>query len=257
MKYFHYHYKRFPTPKESDYFSHMHNDYEILFFIDGDADYIIGSSVYHLKQNDLLLIKPAVLHYLKLRSLRPYERAHFNFTENVLLPDLVPVVQGLGEIYHIEANSSIKAIFDDLQKAQEVFSKEEFHYYKKVALNLIITNLKYLSQPVPESKIINTTLDKIIQYIDENIEHPITATSLSKTFYVSPSWIVHTFKKKLDISVKQYINRKKILHAQQLIRRGIPATKTAEVCGYNNYATFFRQYKYFIGYEPQDDKPEK
>ena len=258
MKYFNYHYKRFSIPKESDYYSHMHNDYELLFFLDGDADYVIGSSIYHLQQNDLLFIKPAIYHCLMLRSSNPYERAHFNFTENVLPEELVPIVQNLNEIYHIPNDSSIKMFFDDLKKAQETFTKEEFNYYKKVVLNLIITNLKYFSKTNTRTpEIINTTLDKILQYIDENIERPLTTAMLSEVFFVSPSWIVHTFKKELDISVKQYINRKKILHAQQLIRRGIPAIKAAEICAYSNYTTFFRQYKHFIGKEPLDDKPEK
>ena len=42
-----------PTSQErkGEYYLHMHNDYEILFFFDGDADYIVENKVYPLKKN--------------------------------------------------------------------------------------------------------------------------------------------------------------------------------------------------------------
>ena len=47
------------APKSKDFYdSHIHNNYELLFFFDGDADFIINGSIYHLQKNDLLLIKP-------------------------------------------------------------------------------------------------------------------------------------------------------------------------------------------------------
>ena len=56
------------NPVQSTFRQHMHNEYEMLYFIAGDADYVVGSSVYHLRPNDLLFIRPATYHYLKLLS---------------------------------------------------------------------------------------------------------------------------------------------------------------------------------------------
>lgn len=253
MKYFAYNHLQFLSPQQDEFYPHIHNDYEILFFESGDADYLIGGSIYHLQENDLLLIKPAVLHGLILNSHKTYERTLFNFTESEILKDAIPQ----NEIYHISEDSLIKFLVNDLKKAKELFSKTEFNYYKKVSLELILLYLKYdQSEKKLPARTFNTTLDKILQYIDENIETPITADILSKTFFVSTSWIVHTFQKKLNTSVKKYINEKKILHAQTLIRRGCSAMKAAELCSFINYSTFFRLYKQFLGNEPSADSPK-
>lgn len=254
MKYFAYNHLQFLSPNQNEFYPHIHNDYEILFFESGDADYLIGGSIYHLLENDLLLIKPAVLHGLILNSQKTYERTLFNFTESEVLKNAVPH----NEIYHIQEDSPIKFLINDLKQAKEIFSESEFDYYKKTALELILLYLKYdQSEKIPPDRTFNSTIDKILQYIDENIETPITADTLSKTFFVSASWIVHTFKKKLNTSVKKYINEKKILHAQTLIRRGCSAMKAAELCSFNNYTTFFRLYRQFIGHEPSADSPKK
>lgn len=260
MKYtsFRYHHQIYSTPNKNNHYSHMHNDYELFFFFDGDVDYVIDGSIYHLNKNDLLFIKPTQYHCLQVLSLQPYEWTHINFSKELLTPSNQETVNRMQKVYHIPSNHAIKMLFDDLKTTEGTFSEEEFLYYKQSALNLILAHLKYFGEEkIQTPNITNNLLQKILQYIDENIEQPLSTTILSEIFFVSPSWITHTMKQYLNISAKQYINQKKILHAQQLLRSGIPAIKAAELCAYNNYATFFRQYKHFIGKEPMDDKPEK
>lgn len=254
MKFFYYNQERNLNPKDKNYFPHLHNDYELLFFEEGDVAYRIGNSIYNLRKNDLLIIKPAVLHCLLLKSHATYERTIFNFTESVVLKDKIPS----HELYHIPENSPIVRIIADLKAAKQLFTKEEFDYYKKASLEMILLYLKYdQSEKHAPAQVIGKTLDLILQYIDEHLEAPLSTDILSKQFYVSPSWIVHNFRKELKISAKQYINQKKILHAQEIISRGFPATKAAELCAFNNYPTFYRLYKQYLGHEPSADSPKK
>ena len=74
-------YERTPHPVSSEvYSSHIHNNYELLYFYDGDADYIINGAVYHLQKNDLMLVKPTLYHNIRILSSRPYERIVFHFS---------------------------------------------------------------------------------------------------------------------------------------------------------------------------------
>ncbi|MBQ9714501.1 MAG: helix-turn-helix transcriptional regulator [Clostridia bacterium] len=254
---FRYHHQIYSTPNKNSHYSHMHSDYELFFFFNGDVDYIIGGSTYHLRANDLLFIKPSQYHCLKVLSLKPYEWTHINFPLELLTPQNQCLVPELHEVYHIPSNHPIKLIFDSLKDTESVFTEEEFLYHKKTSLNLILSHIKYIEQEkIQQPDVRDARLHGILQYIDANIESPITTKILADTFFVSPSWVEHTLKKHLNISVKQYINQKKILHAQQLIYSGVTATKAAELCSYVNYSTFFRQYKYFLGKDPLTDKPK-
>ena len=47
---------------------------------------------------------------------------------------------------------------------------------------------------------------------------------------------------------------KRILYAQKLIKSGMAPTEAAIICTYNDYSTFFRQYKKFLDINPEEDK---
>ena len=127
--------------------------------------------------------------------------------------------------------------------------------YIKQGITSVLLFLKYhekkaVNFPIQE----NLTLQNILQYIDQNPEEIITAESLSAKFFVSVSWIVHIFQKYLGISLMKYISKKKMLYAQHLIRAGFAPTDVAERCNFENYATFYRQYKKILNKSPKDDK---
>lgn len=243
------------APKAKDFYGpHFHEDYELLFFYDGDADFTIGESHYHLQKNDLLLIQPNVYHRLQPLSSHPYERVVFTFSKEVILEELRPFLQSANSLYHIEANAPIKRIFDNVRESLEVFSKEEFEYFSATSLNQVLLQLKYFSPHTEkETNGGSSTLESILLYIDENLASPLTIADLSKQFNLSESWIAHSFKKALGVSPSQYINRKKIIYAQSLIHKGIPPMQAAEECGYANYTTFYRQYKKHLGISPAED----
>ena len=50
-------------PQANVFQNHMHNEYEILYFIQGDMDYSIEGVMYHLRPRDLLIIRPRAFHY--------------------------------------------------------------------------------------------------------------------------------------------------------------------------------------------------
>lgn len=242
-----------PNPQKEDYHSHLHNEYELLFFYEGDADYIIESETYHLQKNTLLLIKPAEYHYLVLKSSAPYRRVVINFSHLDVNDFNAEFLMSAKSIFNIEQSSPIEFLFDTINK--NTFSGKELEFMRSAVLNLILMHLKTIDSSysfTPE--IANPVLHNMLSFIESNPSIPISVETLSKRFFMSSSWIVHSFKKYLGISVQQFINRKKILHAQQLIESGSSALEASIACGYEDYTTFFRQYKRFIGSSPKHNQ---
>ena len=58
----------------------------------------------------------------------------------------------------------------------------------------------------------------------------------------------------MQVSLKHYINQKKVLFAQSKILDGYNIKDIVELCNYNNYSTFYRQYVFFLHHEPAFDK---
>ena len=240
--------------RQAEYYSHMHNDYELLFFFGGDADYIIENQTYHLKKNDMLLIKPMVYHGIRILSAEPYERCVFNFAKHILSESQLKTIEEAGSVHHIENKSPIQNIFYALKQCENVFDKQEFEYLTKTSLHNLLAHLRYLPHGKRFSETKKDKLDEIIEYIHTHLELNLNTQILSKRFFVSTSWLDHNFKIHLNMAPKQYINQKKILYAQSLILSGMPIMEVFELCNYKNYTTFYRQYKNFLGCEPLQDR---
>ena len=235
---------------------HIHNDFEILYFVSGDADFIIEGNVCRLNKGDLLLIKPRVYHYLRLRSNAKYERFVINFTESEIESTITDSNDRWEYAkYSISEKSVINGFFKAWDEHEEIFEEDERDIFIKHGVELLLTVLKHCikkDDDMPTSS--NPTLEPILRYIDENLDKPMCAESLSSEFYVSVSWLVHIFRSHLGISLMQYVNKKRMLYAQQLVKEGMSPTEVAVHCHFENYATFYRQYKKILGKSPKDDK---
>lgn len=241
-------------PQRKGFHRHMHNGYELLYFVRGDAEYIIEGSVYRLKPRDLLFIHPRTFHYLNPLSDATYERFVLSFPEERVPSSLRSFVESSREIYRIPKGSFVDLFFEALARAEVEFTEEEALEYLNTALSSVLLFLKHLPteesvEPIRE----NHTLEGILHYIDEHPEEPLTAETLSAKFYMSTSWIIHTFKKSLGISLMQYVGKKRILYAEEQIRTGKPPTEVAMLCNFESYSTFYRQYKKILGHSPQED----
>ena len=246
-----------PTSRErkKEYYLHMHNDYEILFFFDGNAEYVIENVIYPLKKNSLLFIKPMAYHGLRILSDVPYERAVLNFSKQALSEQQKEIVDHMESYYHPKENSPLYNVFSMLKELEPLFDENEFNLLKESSLSTIISILKYSEsslQPVFSGT--NKTLDRIINYINDNPYKELNADVLSQNFFVSKSWLNQVFKTQMQVSLKHYINQKKVLFAQSKILDGYNIKDIVELCNYNNYSTFYRQYVFFLHHEPAFDK---
>ena len=103
----------------------------------------------------------------------------------------------------------------------------------------------------------NDVINDVLKYIDDNITQNLNAEIISKEFLVSTSWLLHKFKEYVNVSLKKYINQKKLIYIERFIKTGVPINKVIESCSYNSYATFFRQYKKYMQKTPIESRGKK
>lgn len=243
-----------PDPKA--FHKHIHNEYELLFFIRGDAEYLIEGSVYRLRENDLLLIGPRTYHCLKPLSPIVYERFVISFPSSMIPESVKSFMVSAPNIINVPKDSALYRFYQSWMDAEMHFTADEMLDFVQSSTPQLLTFLKYL----PDTKNIqplrkNKTLQLILEYIDEHPTENINAEKLSAIFYMSPSWIVHTFRRELGINLMQYVAKKRILYAESMIRAGEAPTEVAKICEYESYVTFYRQYKKVLGRSPKEDMP--
>lgn len=241
----------YDKPTSTGFFKHAHTMYEILFFIDGDADYMVENRKYELKKGDILLIHPMNYHYLVLRSDRPYERIVINFEEHIADFDKLGLL--FDETDLIRTNA---AFFTDWYERVDSFARSLPDEDLKKLITHMLVELLYLVQshrnetePVPEIGV-SPLVNKALKLIDENLAGEISVEHLATELFVSKSHLQHTFTQEMGISPKRYAQNKRLLRAQNLLRTGEKATRIFDKVGYTDYSSFYRAYKKLFGVSP-------
>ena len=244
------------NPAEQDYASHIHNTYEILYFLQGNVQMVIGGNVYIMKRGDLFITRPAVFHSVKVIDTKmPYERFVFNFSESFIPAMSKDFFSQARDVYNIPHAHPIALLMEEWKKIcqnNDVENIKEVEDYILKAILSLLSEFKTAKEIKPIKS--NKLLDEILKYIDERPTEKITVQQLSDVFFMSKSWIVHTFRNQLDISIMDYVNKKRMIYAQTLIANGLTPTQACEQCNFSDYSTFYRQYKKFLASMPKNDK---
>jgi two-component system response regulator YesN len=100
-----------------------------------------------------------------------------------------------------------------------------------------------------QKSVVNTICD----YIDQNYQENITRTSLAKIVYLSPDYIARYFKKETGISLVNYIIKKRVDIAKELLNNtDLPVHIISDKVGYGNYSYFTKLFKKETNYTPVD-----
>lgn len=101
-------------------------------------------------------------------------------------------------------------------------------------------------------------IDKVIQYIHNNIEKDIRRNEIAEAVFLNPDYLSRLFKKEVGKSLKEYIMLCKMKEAQSLLKTtNLPISMIAVKVGYTNFSHFSRVYKKMLGVTPAEDRNEK
>ena len=255
------------SPKGGSF--HLHDTYEVYFFISGDVTYFIEKNNYPLKYGDLVITNNTEIHAPVFRSNATYERIIFHFSPEIIR-NLSFHDYSLEKCFIDRPNGTYNRVSLNEQQINEFIEL----YKKIVLLNMDLSNVNILlkySRLIDLLVFINkaflnlnnksnshiqyTTnipgqLIQIINYIDGNLGNDISLDVLEKTFYINKTYLCTLFKKHIGKSVHQYIIYRRISYAKQLLSNGHNVTETCLMCGFNDYSNFIKTFKGITGNTP-------
>ncbi len=235
------------------YSLHMHNFYELLYFVDGDATFVIEDRRYKLKKGDLILIRPLQYHFIQIDSPVDYERYDFLFDaerHNIhsvkALPEETVVVNIKGN--KIAEDILKKCDFYQANSTPEVFSELLEHLLCELFYNISLSPQVFTDN----STVLSPLLSKALSFINQNLLSTLSVEDVANHLFVSQSYLFRLFKTELHQTPKKYIMIKKLLVAQKMIALQETATAVAEKCGFGDYSTFYRNYTTYLGRRPSE-----
>ena len=165
-------------------------------------------------------------------------------------------------------HSNIRCVMndDDFEYTKMLYEKliEYSHLPETPANQLIQKNLISLiiAQGLTQSAEKNSsifeqpkTIQKIIQYINKNINQELTLEHIASHFGTSANYLGKLFKKHIGMSFNDYLNRIRLKYACTLIAySAIPLKEIAHDCGFSSLEYFYYVFKKYYGITPSKYK---
>jgi AraC-like DNA-binding protein len=246
---------------------HYHDFDKILLFLNGNVSYNVEGRTYSLESYDIVLVGKGEIHRPILHETAGYERIIF-YLEPSFLARIQKDQDGLdlrtcfaaaadagSHVLRIPSvrKNRLGRIVSDLKS--ELTHPDRYG----AALSLPLLLLEFLIELNRQARdpvfyagagAEDALIVKLLSYLHAHLTDPLTVDQIAAAFFISPSYLMHTFKRETGYSVGRYLSRKRLLLARDMIRSGASPTEAAFACGFQSYSAFFRAYKKAFGKAP-------
>ena len=219
----------------------------------------------------MIFVAPGEIHAIRIDGRKPYERLVLLFDIDALrymmrelLVESRAFSQDERNRLHIIPRSLVEA-YGLGALLFEILECEDEDKYKRLLilsklLCFIIQTDKMIEankdQPSAAPAFKDALILSATTYINEHICETISLDAMAKSLFVSKSTLCHRFVKNVHMTTKQYILVKKMYYAADLLRKGCSAYEAARSVGYENYTSFFYNFKRLMGAPPAEGKRE-
>ena len=129
---------------------------------------------------------------------------------------------------------------------------------KEEQLYLFLRIFAILKESKKKGKLVKNILPldlrRIIDYIDKHINEQLTVSQIADNLYISQSTLERHFKQILNVTPLEYIRKKKLILAAQLLQNGESVLQTGIKVGYNDNSYFIQLFKRYYGCTPREYK---
>lgn len=249
---------------------HYHEFDKLVFLLRGRTAYTIEGKRYLLRPMDVLLVSRNLIHQPVIDSSEPYDRmvlwVRREFLARYSTPqaDLAACFERTArQGFHLyrpqgEERLRYRERFEELEAAgrDEGFAApllaDTCVLRMMVALNRDL--LAAPAQGEAGSYRFDPKMEEVTRFIRDHLAEDLTIDRLAGTFFLSRYYLMHRFKEVYGCTVHQYIRQKRLQHAAENIRRGVPVLKAAEEAGFGDYSVFLRAFREAYGRSPREWK---
>jgi len=242
-------------PPPDAYSMHMHNTYELLYFLAGDATHVIEDRKYKLKKGDLIIIRPLQYHFIQIDSSVDYERYDILFDPHLHGIEGTELISDDLEVINLTSNPLADNIFQKCDAYRKECSTEQFHRLLPHLLSELFYNISLFASESNAKEIasLSPMISSALRYINEHLCTLSGVEEVANHLFISESYLFRMFKNELHQTPKKYILEKRLLMAQKKILSGEKPSTVATECGFGDYTVFYRNYLSRFGHPPSVD----
>jgi len=229
-----------PAVKDKEF----HDYHEFVLFMGGKAQFLSKNIQQELTHGALLVIPKEQFHQFVVSEPESYTRCILAFRENERTNDVIGSVMNEMRIY-IEPDARIVALFSALTElvSSDASEKEKALFIEGALYQLLIT-LRYFGEgAVTKNVTVSAVVRDAIDFIDKNYTGELSVPMIAAKLFVSESTLSHKFSHEMNLSIYQYILKKRLISARMRIEAGESYSAAAVNSGFSDYSSFYRAYK--------------
>lgn len=242
---------------------HWHEEIELLYQLNGEADVQIEGRKYHIANKHLVVIDSRQVHstythrdtsmFLCVHISRKYMEKY--------LPDInLYQIRCLPDDIEDEKFPEYLILCKQMEQLTRLYI-ENAPAFQMEAEGIIMQALALLIRHFSTRSTTGnihagdrqtlTRIREVITYVDENFRNPISLQDIADHMGLGKEYFCRFFKKNMEMSFLQYVNEVRVSHIyQDLIRTDTPISELAEENGFTNQKLFNRTFKKIYGCTP-------
>ena len=243
---------------------HSHRCIEIAFVLAGKGQYFVDGKTYDVKQGDLLVCNPGVMHQSIVTDPNdPTLEFVCGFSDIHLhdVPENTIIRPGECPILSLSSENKREVSRCCYEIIEEYDSSEPGRYYMIQAQMMrkivIIFRTLYGSKKNDaegvnfESYSKGYVVKNILEYMNENYSQHISLDQIAKNMYLSPVYISKIFKEKTGDSPINYLINVRLEKAKEMLEDGRGSIRSiSAMVGYDDVYHFSKLFKKHFGVSP-------
>lgn len=251
---------------------HSHKGYEIYYFQEGVANYLIRDMIYQIEPGDMLVFNGEVLHRVNPEK-GCYVRSFINFLPDFIKDNLEETFrEKLKVLFESENGTLIRWVLAEREKVDEIIAKIHKENTKELVGSESMMKA-YLSQLLIEIYRKSREIDlnftganwtqkdnhvqRILKFINQNYMHQLTLDKVADYLHLNKYYMCHCFKEVTGFTINKYIANQRVEEGKKLLLSTEQSVGSiSEQLGINNAVQFSRLFKQYVGISPQTYRKE-
>ena len=238
---------------------HYHEFCKLVLLVSGTGSYTVGSQRYLLQPGDAVLVGSRTVHRPEIDSGCVYERIIIYISPDYLKMqstadcDLLEVFSG--QRGHVLRDCKrLLALASELERELSGTGYGRELLSGAALLRLLVRigreqRREDLEPPKPVDPT-NPRVLGLMRYMEEHLAEDLDVDALAEQFYVSKFHMMRQFRRETGFTVHAYLQQRRLLHARDLMEKGMRATEACYRSGFRSYSSFTRAYGGFFGTTP-------
>ena len=238
---------------------HYHEFCKLVLLVSGTGSYTVGSQRYLLQPGDAVLVGSRTVHRPEIDSGCVYERIIIYISPEYLTMqstadcDLLEVFSGQkGHV--IRDCKRLFSLTTELERelSGTGYGRELLSGAALLRLLVRIGREQRREDQAPPKPVdpTNPRVLSLMRYMEEHLAEDLDVDALAEQFYVSKFHMMRQFRRETGFTVHAYLQQRRLLHARNLMEKGMRATEACYRSGFRSYSSFTRAYGSFFGTTP-------